>query len=549
MLIKDWLAELELEGKTIEEGTVEHSWDDEPAADPPVAARPNQSSPRHPEQRRPHGRSRRGRPGRIVTRQNILVVTDDALGKRMAGPAIRAWNIAQVLSADHDVRLASTRNATASSPHFAVCDGSGALLPGLAEGMDIIVLQGFTLYAHPWLADLGAHLVMDMYDPIHLEMLEGSQDRPRGVQTHELTGGLDALRIQFDRGDFFLCASERQRDLWLGHLSALGRVNFATYAQDNTLRKLIEVAPFGIDATAAGTGSARHQGRHRRHRAGRHRAAVGRRRLQLVRPGHPDRRGRRPRGRTAAAAVGVHGHQAPVARGPVDDYSADRRWSSPVAAGCWTSTCSSSRAGCPTPSAAATWPTPTSGCPRHLLHVETAFSFRTRMLDYLWAGLPIVCTEGDEFARIVAARGFGPGGRRPGPGGLGAGPARTAGRSGRRLRACRRAVERTARQFDWERSLAALLEYCADPWRAADTRSSLRPIGRVARWGSRIDDRASHLRAILSGEGIAGLVKRAIRAPIKMVVRPVLRHLPESIKARVRALPDHQRDRFRRLVG
>src|SRR6478752_3129913 len=183
------------------------------------------------------------------------------------------------------------------------------------------------------------------------------------------------------------------------------------------------------------------------------------------------------------------------------------------------------------------------GVSSHLLHVETAFSFRTRMLDYLWAGLPIVCTEGDEFAQIVARDGLG-------------GVVGAQDRDGwvlalrelladpGRLRECRTAVERTARQFEWGRSLAALLEYCDDPWRAADTRASLRPIGRVARWGSRIDDRASHLRAILSGEGISGLIKRAIRAPIKMVVRPVLRHLPETIKARVRALPDHQRDRF-----
>ena len=188
------------------------------------------------------------------------------------------------------------------------------------------------------------------------------------------------------------------------------------------------------------------------------------------------------------------------------------------------------------------------GVSSHLLHVETAFSFRTRMLDYLWAGLPIVCTEGDEFARVVQRDGLG----------------RVVGAVDRegwvlalrellgnpdQLLACRRAVELTAQQFGWERSLAALLDYCDDPWRAADTRTSLRPIGRVARWGSRVDDRASHLRAILSGEGITGLVKRAIRAPIKIVVKPVLRHLPEPIKARVRALPDHQRDRFRRLVG
>ena len=169
VLIKDWLAELELEGKTIEEGSAEHSWDDDPPQSRRSPAPPR--APASPATASIPG-SRRGRPGRIVTRQNVLVVTDDALGKRMPARDQGLEHRGRALP-HHDVRLASTRNATASSPDFAVCDGSGALLPGLAEGMDVIVLQGFTLYAHPWLADLGAHLVMDMYDPVHLEMLEG----------------------------------------------------------------------------------------------------------------------------------------------------------------------------------------------------------------------------------------------------------------------------------------------------------------------------------------------------------------------------------------
>ena len=43
----------------------------------------------------------------------------------------------------------------------------------------------------------------------------------------------------------------------------------------------------------------------------------------------------------------------------------------------------------------------------HLDHVETAFSFRTRILDYLWSGLPIVCTGGDSFAGLVENEGLG----------------------------------------------------------------------------------------------------------------------------------------------
>ena len=43
----------------------------------------------------------------------------------------------------------------------------------------------------------------------------------------------------------------------------------------------------------------------------------------------------------------------------------------------------------------------------HLDHVETAFSFRTRVLDYLWASLPVVTTAGDAMATLVTGSGAG----------------------------------------------------------------------------------------------------------------------------------------------
>jgi glycosyltransferase involved in cell wall biosynthesis len=47
------------------------------------------------------------------------------------------------------------------------------------------------------------------------------------------------------------------------------------------------------------------------------------------------------------------------------------------------------------------------GVSTHLQHVETQFSFRTRILDYLWAGLPIVATSGDTFGSLVPEHGLG----------------------------------------------------------------------------------------------------------------------------------------------
>ena len=48
-------------------------------------------------------------------------------------------------------------------------------------------------------------------------------------------------------GSAFLCASDRQRDLWLGVLSSLGRIGYDEYAADPPLERLVAVVPFGVE--------------------------------------------------------------------------------------------------------------------------------------------------------------------------------------------------------------------------------------------------------------------------------------------------------------
>jgi glycosyltransferase involved in cell wall biosynthesis len=43
----------------------------------------------------------------------------------------------------------------------------------------------------------------------------------------------------------------------------------------------------------------------------------------------------------------------------------------------------------------------------HRHNLETRFSFRTRMMDYIWAGLPIITTEGDPLSELVAENNLG----------------------------------------------------------------------------------------------------------------------------------------------
>jgi glycosyltransferase involved in cell wall biosynthesis len=47
------------------------------------------------------------------------------------------------------------------------------------------------------------------------------------------------------------------------------------------------------------------------------------------------------------------------------------------------------------------------GVSAHRLTLETRYAWRTRMLDYIWAGLPIVATQGDSFGDMLNRRGIG----------------------------------------------------------------------------------------------------------------------------------------------
>jgi glycosyltransferase involved in cell wall biosynthesis len=102
--------------------------------------------------------------------------------------------------------------------------------------------------------------------------------------------------------------------------------------------------------------------------------------------------------------------------------------------------------------------------------LETRYSFRVRYLDAFWAGLPIVCTEGDMVAEWLGPRGLGiavPEGDLPA---LTAAIDRMASDSAFRS-SCRQGMERLREDFTWERTLAPLVEYCRRP--AEETRPSV----------------------------------------------------------------------------
>src|SRR5439155_14894704 len=182
----------------------------------------------------------------LCGRRRIVVATGDALTPKMAGPAIRAWEIAKALSHEHDVELVTLQTCDISHERFPVRRVNEQEMRKLEDWCDILLFQGFLLTVFPFLRQSKKVMIVDIYDPFHLEQLEQARDLGDERRREVVRGSTGVLNDQLLRGDFFLCASSKQRDFWLGQLAALGRVNPHTYDEDETLESLITVVPFGL---------------------------------------------------------------------------------------------------------------------------------------------------------------------------------------------------------------------------------------------------------------------------------------------------------------
>jgi glycosyltransferase involved in cell wall biosynthesis len=408
------------------------------------------------------------RPGQpSARRRRIVVATADVLGAKMAGPAIRAHHIADRLADEHDVELVTTaRCALEANPRFTTRAIGDAEIADLVQRTEIWIVQGNVMLRHQAIARSDAVVVVDLYDPYHLEGLEHSRSAPLRDRLAVVHNAAVALNQSMARGDYFLVSSGKQRDFWLGALATLGRINPLTYDPDPTLGSLFATVPFGLDAAppvhrqpvlrgvvpGIGTGDvvviwggglynwfdpqtlvkAVNQIKESRDDV----------RLVFLGTGHPNPSS--PTMATAAATrtladeLGLTGKYVFFNEGWVP-Y--DERGSYLLEADIAVST--------------------------HLDQVETEFSFRTRILDYLWAGLPIVATDGDVFAPVITGRGLG---RVVPPGDVAAlAAALLELADDTALRAdCARASAATAAEYTWHRAIAPLVDFCADPRRAAD---------------------------------------------------------------------------------
>jgi glycosyltransferase involved in cell wall biosynthesis len=378
-------------------------------------------------------------------RTAVLVVSAEPVGAAMAGPAIRAAELARALAAECDVTLAAP--APSSLPGLRLLEAGMADVEALvtaARQHDVVVAQELPPTALERIAGGPTRLVFDLYNPIVVEVIEAVAHRSRRAQRRIRSAIAARTLAQAAAADLILCANERQRDLWVGGLALHGLIDDP---------ELVAVVPFGLPAEPPG-------GPHGL-RAVFPQIAPGDRVLlwggglwgwldpvtpmravALLQDVHLVVMGA---GRPGLGATGQAGHlEAAVAQARALGLEGrrvhiNRGWVPYTERGGWLTEAD-------------------LGVTAHHDHLEARYAHRTRILDYLWAGLPVVATRGDALADLVERESLG---RTVPAGDAEAFAAACEALFGAAGDAARERIAAVAPSLQWHRVAQPLVEWCA----------------------------------------------------------------------------------------
>jgi glycosyltransferase involved in cell wall biosynthesis len=406
----------------------------------------------------------------VQSRPSILVLSSAVVGRQMSSLGIRSYQIARVLAKelpDSKVTLAVPTASTLPDAAVGVdlVDYSRTPLRPLAAKHDVLI--SYTFPVSLLSIRRPARIVLDMYGVYLPEMLEiANRDIAKGHRKAWFATQREKLKLLLTWADFVLYANERQRHLYLGMLTALGRVDPEAYDRDGRLRDLLGLAPFGVRPGEPQSSKPVLRGVHEgiakddkvviwngaatpwydletlllaMQAISRDRQDIKLFFMGTELPANPQP----PRLQGTAGSfvreamahaerLGVLGRTVFFNVGWVD-YEEAQSYLLESDAGVCT----------------------------YKPGLETDYSFRTRFLDLFWAERPVVCTQGDVLSEVVESRGLGitvPPGDVPA---LASALTRIVDDQALVSR-CKERLRVVKEEYRWERVLQPLVEYCGN---------------------------------------------------------------------------------------
>lgn len=335
----------------------------------------------------------------------ILIYSPNVIGKSMAGASIRPWEFAKALSKKHQIILISQDKPQIQSQEFEILSFHDPLCKKHFQQADVLIAQRLTF---PLAAAAKYHklkIIIDAYVPGPLELLEHFKADSNPERHGKILSETSNIILSFKMADGILCASEKQRELWLGFLLGQKLIPPSLYDQDPTLRDFLAVVPFGLPSSPPqkkGKGLKEKFGLKENDKVilwggGLWNWFDPLSLIKAMKMIHAQR------GDIKLVFMGV---APPDPDLPITSMSA-KSIQLAKDLGLINECVFFNHDWVPYEERQNFLLEADIGASTHFDHLETQFSFRTRILDYLWAGLPILTTQGDAFAELIEKRQLG----------------------------------------------------------------------------------------------------------------------------------------------
>lgn len=145
------------------------------------------------------------------------------------GPGLRAFEMARALKRrGHNVTLAGPKSTfKLQKEYLRMIEWNKRNLSKICKGKDVVIVpQSYLAYTY-FKKVKNIPTVVDLYDPVLICTLNTLEPNSRDFSFY--SNMLRQARFPFLKGDFFICAGAQQRLYYLGILNVLGRINPATY--------------------------------------------------------------------------------------------------------------------------------------------------------------------------------------------------------------------------------------------------------------------------------------------------------------------------------
>ena len=117
------------------------------------------------------------------SRPKLLIISHDLVDEKMAGPGMRYLEMSKALSEDIQVTLAIPSETKLKVPSISLVDydpKQTQSLRDICKDQDFILISSYLIDKHPFIWNIPAKVVVDLYDPFVLEnlaLLPGRIDR------------------------------------------------------------------------------------------------------------------------------------------------------------------------------------------------------------------------------------------------------------------------------------------------------------------------------------------------------------------------------------